>query len=710
MTDTTSTPSPGRGRTSEGAAVQGERRIITALFCDVVNSTALAEQLDPEDWTEILNEAFQHLTAPILRYEGTVAKLMGDAVLAFFGAPVAHEDDPRRAVLAALDMIAAIGAFRETVKSERGLEFDVRIGINTGPVVVADIGARAMDALGDAINVAARMEQAAGPGTILLSGDTYRLLAPLFDVEALGEIELKGKADRVPAFRVIGPKAAPGRVRGIDGVSAPLIGRDREFARLRDAMTSVLSGRGQIVGLLGEAGLGKSRMLSELKQEWDRASPPNRWIVLSGVPYDASRPYGLFQNYARSMFGVELNDPVETIHDKIVATLRGHGKDEETIALCATAFERVIAARTLLDGSRYDVEVVKNDIYNTLSPGLARHARNGPLVLVVDDLHWADPASVELLLALLSLVEDVPLLIVFALRPERQSAAWRIRQRAETDYPHRYTELSLRPLDATDTNALVSALLSIADLPAELRQLILRKTDGNPYFVEEIVRTLIDEGVVRQTADGLHWEAKTDVSEIAIPDTLQALLMTRIDRLDQETRSTLQLASVIGRSFYYSILKRISESAMALDRQLLSLERVELLLESARLPELEYMFKHELARDAAYGSLLNRKRRDFHRRVGEAIETIFVGRLEEQAHRLARHFDLAGDTAKAQRYYEVAAETAASMHATAESAAHLAHALDCARKNGAPPTDLERLAARQAALLGAATQTLPGSA
>ena len=701
MTDSTS-PSSGRGRSADTASVQGERRIITALFCDVVNSTSLAEQLDPEDWTELLNEAFQHLTLPILRYEGTVAKLMGDAVLAFFGAPVAHEDDPRRAVLAALDMIEGIGTYRETVKKDRGLEFDVRIGINTGPVVVADLGAsRAMDALGDAINIAARMEQAASPGTILLSGDTYRLVAPLFDVEALGEIDLKGKAERVAAYRVIGPKAEPGQLRGIEGVSAPLIGRDPEFAQLRGAMTSVLAGRGQIVGLLGEAGLGKSRMLAELKREWDEVGGEDRWEVMTGIPYDASRPYGLFQNFARGMFGIELDDPADVIHGKVVAGIRGSGGDDEMVALCSVALERVIAAKTLHDGREYEAEIIKNDIYDTMYPGFQKNAQRGPSVLVIDDMHWADPASVDLLIHLLPLVEEVPLLIIFALRPERQSPAWRVKQKAEADLPHRYTELNLRPLDAADTDALVSALLSIADLPAELRQLILRKTDGNPYFVEEIVRTLIEQGVVTQTVDGLRWEAKTDVSEIAIPDTLQALLMTRIDRLDQETRSTLQMASVIGRSFYYSILKRISESAMALDKQLLSLERVELLLESGRSPELEYMFKHELARDAAYGSLLNRKRRDFHRRVGEAIETIFAGRIEEHAHRLAQHFERAGDSAKAQRYYEMAAETAASMHATAEGAAHLEHALVCAKSAGAPAGELQRLEARRLGLQGA---------
>ncbi len=496
---------------------------------------------------------------------------------------------------------------------------------------------------------------------------------------------------------MLGIKALPGRLRGIDGVSAPPIGRDQEFATLKAAMGRALEGRGQIVCLIGEAGLGKSRLLAELKIVWEAAGV-SRWDVMTGVPYDTSRPYGLFQNYAKNMFGVELNDPPEVIHRKIVDFIRANGGNEDAVALCSVAFERAIAAKVLHEGAKeFKAEQIKKDIYDVLYPGF-RQSCVLPSIVVIDDIHWADPASIDLLIHLMPLVEEVPLLMVFAMRPERQSPAWQVKLRAETDFPHRYAEILLKPLEPDDTTQLVSALLKIADLPAELRQLILRKTDGNPYFVEEIVRTLIDQGVVKQTDDGLRLEAATNVAEIAIPDTLQALLMARIDRLDQETRSTLQMASVIGRSFLYSILKKISESAMKLDKQLISLERVELLRESGRMPELEYMFKHELARDAAYGSLLNRRRREFHRKVGEAIETIFVGRLEEHAHRLAQHFALAGDDAKAQSYYEMAGETAASMHAIAEGASHFEHALHCARQAGAPGADIARLEARRSAL------------
>lgn len=688
----------------QSGGITGERRVVTALFCDVVGSTALAERFDPEDWAEIIDGLVRRLSEPIHRYEGTVARLLGDAILAFFGATTAHEDDPQRAVLAALDMMEALRSYRAGINRVHGVDLNVRIGINTGPVVVADIGspqATEHTALGDAVNVAARMEQTADPGTIRISGETYHLVAPLFEAEPLGGIEVKGKSEPIPAYRILGVRATPGRLRGIEGLNAPMIGRDREFSRLVQAVDRLAEGRGQIVCIIGEAGLGKSRLLSELRRYGEeQAGLTDRWEVMQGVPYDAARPFGLFQNYARGMFGIHFDDPGETIHDKVVSGIRARGGSDEAVALCSVAFERVIAARELDSAHQFTPEAIRQDIYDVMYPGLRESCADGPVVMVAEDLHWSDPASMELILHLLPLVEEVPVLFLALFRPERQSPAWRMKLQAETEFPHRYTEIMLSPLEAGDTDALISALLQIADLPPGLRALVLRKADGNPYFVEEIVRTLIEEQVVYRTPDGLRWRADTSLDDITIPDSLQALLTARMDRLDQETRSTLQLASVIGRSFYYRVLQAISDSAIGLDRRLAALERVEFLREAARRPELEYVFRHELARDAAYATLLNRKRRSFHERVGEAIETLFADRLEEQAHRLAQHFALAGIAAKALRYYEIAGEVAGKLNARAESAAFYDRALDSARQLD-DHAAMARLEAARAAVVAA---------
>jgi predicted ATPase len=416
------------------------------------------------------------------------------------------------------------------------------------------------------------------------------------------------------------------------------------------------------------------------------------------VPYDSTRAFGLFQNYARRMFGVELEDGAQAIDQKVHARLDPLNQAApEAIGLCSIAIQRVITAAALDDTFGFSSQAVKNDIKELMFPAFRESCKLGPVVVVVDDMQWADPASVDLLIHLLSLTDEVPILMLCAFRPERQSPAWQLKLKAETDFPHRYLELPLMPLSAGDTETLVTSLLRIRDLPDDVRQLILRKADGNPYFTEEIVRSLVEQGVIEEIEGNRHWRPGAKVADVAIPDSLQALLMARIDRLDAEAKSTLQMASVIGRSFYYSILQAISDSAMALDKDLRSLERVELLREAGRQPELEYIFRHELARDAAYATILNRKRREFHRRVAEAMEMIFADRIESQAHRLAQHFELAQDDDRALRYYEIAATAAMNLGATPEATRHYTSAIDAARRLGREG-DVLRISASQAAL------------
>ena len=695
------TDAPHAGRQAR-RGTESERRIITVLFCDVANSTGMAEGLDPEEWTEVMNEAFEYLTAPITRYEGTVSRLMGDAVLAFFGAPVAHEDDPQRAVLAALDIVDGIKPFREQMSREYGLDFKVRVGINTGPVVVGDVGSAAATeytAMGDAVNVAARMEQTAEPGTIRISEGTYRMVAPLFDCEPLGGTEVKGKSAPVSAYRVLGVKAQPGRLRGVEGVSAELIGRDPELDKLKGVLEQLSEGRGQIVCLIGEPGIGKSRLMEELHREWLQRDGQETWQSAQGISYDSARPYSLFQNLARHQFGVELDDPVDVIHRKVDSGLRASGLPDEHVALCSVAVERIIAAKVLHDAPDFAADVVQRDILDRVYEGWYQAATVTPVVLAMDDLHWADRASVELLIHLFPMAEEVPILFLCAFRPERQSAAWQLKQNAETDYPHRYTEVVLQPLRWEDADALVSALLNIANLPEELRRLILGKAEGNPYFVEEVVRSLIDQGIVYRTDDGLRWKASTSVEDITIPNSLHALLASRLDRLDQDVRSTLQLAAVIGRSFHHRVLNAMSDSAVAVDKHLSALQRVELVRETARIPELEYIFKHELARDAAYGTILHRTRRELHRRVGEAIEALSPDKLEENAHRLAYHFAQVGDDERALKYYAMAADSASGVNAKAEAISHYGQAIEAAQRFGATSDELSRLQERQAQIM-----------
>jgi class 3 adenylate cyclase len=671
-----------------------ERRVITVLFCDVANSTSMAEGFDPEEWAEVMNEAYEHLTGPITRYEGTIASLTGDGLLAFFGAPISHEDDPSRAILAGLGILEGVKPFAAQLKREYGVDFNVRVGINTGLVVVGEIGSNAVaeyTAMGDTVNVAARMEQTAEPGTVQITSTTANQIVNEFELEQIGGVNVKGKSDPVLSFRVTGSKSEVRQDRRPTEVSAPLIGRNQEQDRLFAAVDVALSGRGQIVSIIGEAGLGKSRLLDELYNKWHSLGVRSKWDYAVGIPYDSSRPYSLYHSMAKKTFGIGLEDSPEEIHSKVRDFIAQGGGSPEAVDLCSTAMERVIAAKVLHETRDYSADVIKKDLYEVVFPALMEATKTAPLAVVFDDMQWSDEASAELTMHLLHTVEESSALFVFAFRPERQSPAWKVKQYVETNFPHRYTEIVLGPLDERGTADMLSSVLQVNDLPSEVRSLIMRKTTGNPYFLEEVVRTLTEQGALTVGPIGLHWNADASIRDISIPDSLQALLMARMDRLSTDAKATLQLASVMGRSFYHKVLGQISESAMVLDKQLSDLERVELIREQMRQPELEYVFKHELARDAAYSTILLRRRRTLHRQVGEAMEVIFAGKLEENAHRLAYHFNEGLEHERALKYYLMAAESADGVDAVSESASLYSRALELARQSSEGGREVERI-------------------
>jgi hypothetical protein len=593
----------------------------------------------------------------------------------FFGAPTSHEDDPQRAVLAGLEIVASISPFKEQIRKEYGFDFDVRVGINTGPVVVGDVGsAQAFEytAMGDAVNIAARMEQTAAPGTVQVAEATHRLIAPLFEFETLGGIEVKGKTEPVNAYRVLREKSDPGRLRGIEGLDSPLVGRAKELEALNQIMADAAQGRGHIVSLIAEAGLGKSRLTAEIKRTWEDQGC--FWTEGRGIAYDSNRPYGVFYHLARRITGLEDIDTPEEGHQKVVA-LANESFAAEDRDQAVHAIEMLLSVQ---GGDRPDLQgdAFKRELFAAMRAIWRNIATTGSVILVMDDLHWADPESIELLAHMIDLVEEVPIVFLCAFRPERQAPSWRFHQQVEADFPHMYTELPLMPLTGDDTDTMVNNLLAISDLPDRARSLIMAKTEGTPFFVEEVVRTLIDSGVIVRDESGEHWKATAAIESIAIPDTLQALLISRIDRLEEEAKRTLQVASVIGRSFYYQVLKSVSDEAVALDRQLSTLQRVDLIREAARVPDVEFMFRHELTRQAAYDSILRRRRPEFHRRVGEAMEEIFVDRLDDEADRLAYHFGEAHDDERALKYSLSAAAAAARLYANDEAVRHYTTALE----------------------------------
>ncbi len=684
-------PSELAGRLESARAkgsMQGERRIVTALFCDVTGSTSMAERLDPEEWTDIMNAGYERLIVPVFRYEGTVARLMGDAILAFFGAPIAHEDDPERAVLAGLEIVSGVGTFREELARERGLDFNVRVGINTGLVVVGEVGSDLRleyTAMGDAVNLAARMEQTATPGTVQISEDTHRQVAPLFDVEPLGPIEVKGKREPVGAFRVLGRKAAPGPTRGIEGLRAPLVGREVEMAALRSFLEVLREGRGGIACLVGEAGLGKSRIVRELREVWGaqegNGDGGQTWIEAQALSYDSARPYGQFQDLVRGVVGAVEGEPAAQVREKIRARFAHLPPDRQG------RIERGLAAILAVEGDgggELEGEALKREIFEVVletGSGL-----EGPRVLVFEDVHWADPISAELLQHLLQLTDREPLGIMVTLRPDRTAPGWSVKQAAESRFHDRYIEVALRPLSPDESESLVDGLLAVSELPREVVDAIGGRAEGNPFFLEEVIRTLIERGSLRRR-DG-SWTLAGDPGDLAIPDSVQALLTARIDRLEEGPRHLLQAASVIGRSFSFPVLERVrGDEGAAIEPDLVRLERADLITEVARLPERDYEFRHALTREAAYSSILLRTRRDLHRRAGEAIEELYADRLEEWAPVLGLHFFEADDP-RALAYYTTAGDAAARLYANDEAAGFYARAIEVAGQQDTPSDGL----------------------
>ena len=544
-----------------GQAASSERRPLTVLFADIAGSTSIAEHMDPEDWTRLVGEAFRRMNRAIERYDGTVARLMGDGVLAFFGAPVAHEDDPERAVRCGLDMVRAIDELGKAEPASGAGELRVRVGINTGPVVVGVVGtdtAHEYTAMGDAVNIAARMQGSARAGSVLITSATHRFVSPIVEALDVGLLELKGKSEAVHAYEITGLKAGATRTRGLLGVRTPMIGRDAQLARLEEVFGVVRVRQGRVACVVGEPGLGKSRLLAELRAGVERTDASVRWIEGRCLTYGESIPYHLVLDLIRSLIGVSASADEAQAAEALQATLRDLlGADwEETYVYLGHLLSLRLSPEQQSRVSATESETVKRYVASLILLLRAVSSR-GPVVVVCDDVHWTDTASVDTLGQLLASVAAMPVLMILSSRVERASAGWRLIARARDIFGDALTEIRLEPLTLEDSRTLVSNLLRIESLPAATRELVLAKAEGNPFFVEEVIRMLIDRGAIVQ--DGDRWIATELVAGIEIPDTVQGLLLARIDRLPPDSKRTLRVASVIGRQFGVSILERLLE-------------------------------------------------------------------------------------------------------------------------------------------------------
>lgn len=545
--------------TPASRAASSERRPLTVLFADIAGSTAMAERLDPEDWTAIVGEAFACMNQTVEHYGGTVARLMGDGVLAFFGAPVAHEDDPERAVRCGLDMVRSIEELDAARRTEGTEGLRVRVGINTGPVVVGLVGtdtAHEYTAMGDAVNVAARMQAAARPGSVLVTSATYRFVAPLVEAADVGTLELKGKSDAVHAYEVSAVKRGVVQVRGLAGLRAPMIGRDAELSRLMSSFRVVQAGQGRVATVLGDPGLGKSRLLAELHSTLERDIGPVRWIEGRCLSYGETMPYHLVIDLVKSVIGAPAAADEAQVAEALEKSMRDLLGDDwvESYAYLGHLLSVRLSPDLQSRLSLLDFETVKRYVASLVGVLRAISAR-GPVVVFCDDAHWADRASVDTLLQVLPSVRYLPVLLVIGSRVERSANGWRLVAESRDMFGDTLTEIRLEPLSIDEGRTLVASLLQIESLPPTTRELVLAKAEGNPFFVEEVIRMLIDRGAI--VREGERWVANESAATIDIPDTIHGLLLARIDRLAQESKRTLRVASVIGRQFGVSLLERL---------------------------------------------------------------------------------------------------------------------------------------------------------
>jgi class 3 adenylate cyclase/tetratricopeptide (TPR) repeat protein len=647
------------------SALEGERKHVTVLFADLTGSTELIRDLDPEAAQRLLDPALRHMMDAVHRFEGTVNQVLGDGIMALFGAPVAHEDHAVRACYTALAMQTAMRQYAEEVRRAHGLEMQVRVGLNSGEVVVRAIDSSLhMDysAVGQTTHLAARMEQLALPGSIRLTAATLRLAEGLVQVKALGPFPVKGLAEAVEVFELVGVTAVRRRLQAsaARGLTR-FVGRQQELATLQQTLAQVEAGHGQVVALVGEAGVGKSRLVYEFvhshhTQGW-------RMLESAAVAYGKATPYfpvlDLLQRYCH----VEEQDDPRTVRAKVTG---------QVLTLDASSQETLPALLSLL-------EVLPEDSsFRTLDPPqrrqrtldslkrvLLRESQVQPLLLVCEDLHWIDTETQALLDSLVESLPTAHILLLVTYRPEYQHG-W-----GSKTY---YTQLRLDPLPPGSADAFLQALLGGDPSLAPLTPLLITRTEGNPFFLEESVRTLVETGVL-VGAPGAYRLAQA-LPTIQVPATVQAVLAARIDRLPPEEKHLLQTAAVIGTEVPLPLLQTIADvPEAALHRSLAHLQAVELLYETCLFPEQAYTFTHALTHEVAYSSLLLERRRELHARIVEALEALAGERVAEQVERLAYHA-LRGEVwGKALAYCRQAGEKGVARSAYREALGYFEQAL-----------------------------------
>jgi len=623
------------------------RRLVTVLFADIEGSTALGERLDPEDLRRILTSFFGALSREIQRYGGTVDKYAGDAVMAVFGAPVAHEDDAERAISAAIAMQAAIGQLNEDLQRRYGQRLALRIGINTGEVVAGPLSGevQAYTVVGDTVNTAQRFESAATDGSILVSQATRELTRRAFDFETLAPLVMKGKTEPQVAYRVLGP-----RYESVDPSAVPLVGRAQELAMLRQAFDASSLGRGRMVHLEGDAGIGKSRLVRELRAG---TGPDVVQVVARCVSFEVDRPFALLARLIRDVVRLPTGNDESTARAGIERVLAG-------IAPTVDPLDTALLLNVLGygDTSSFDPQSPQRVLLRLLRRLLAAYSQQAPVLIVTEDLHWADPASCALLC---DLARDIPTRRCLLLSTARPGTA--------PLWPAQIVVLEALP--QSGARALIESVFG-APVEDGLAETILNRTGGNPFFIEEVVRGLREADVVVERNGRM---AARPNSMPRVPTTVQEVLEARLDRLASAPRRVLQVAAVCGRVFRQRLVEHLVPDLKRGD-SLGLLERESFILSHGVEPEPTYVFRHALIQEVAYRGQLQSQLKTTHAAIGAALELLYADRLDELVGELAFHYELSANEDKAVHWLVRAGDRAHSLFANTEALSYYSAALE----------------------------------
>jgi class 3 adenylate cyclase len=635
---------------------EGERKHVTVLFSDLSGYTAMSEKLDPEEVKEITGRIFGEISKIIAKYDGFVEKYAGDAVMALFGVNQAKEGDPVRAVMSAKEIHDAVNTLSPQYEEKIGQPLSMHTGINTGLVVTGelDVERGTHGVAGDTINVAARLSSEASAGDILIDHETFKHTEGYFQFEDLAPVQLKGKKNAVRIHLFLAIKDQPQKVHRLHGLRAELIGRKAEMAHLSEALDSLRQGKGAIYSIIGTAGTGKSRLVEEFKTSLDLKEV--QWLQGHAFPYAQNIPYIPLIDLVSKAIRIDEGDSPEKVKEKLESGLEALIVEKQGVA-------PYIGSLYALDYPEIEgvsPEFWKAELQKAVLKLLTALAQRAPTIICLEDLHWADPSTIELVHFLLSEIRH-PVLLLCVYRPV--ISLFSFHQIKGMALPHQ--ELNLQDLSLSEAQNMVESLLQTDTVPADLQQFIRNKVEGNPFYLEEAINSLIESKIL--VPENGNWKVAGPITESEISATIQGVISARVDRLEHESKRILQEASVIGRSFYHEILKRISEIKDNIDANLRGLERFDLIKTKSIQPYLEYIFKHALTQEVVYNGLLKKERREIHERIGYVIEELFRDRLPEFYETLAFHFKNGCSVDKAVYYLTKSGEKSLRRYSVDES-------------------------------------------